>query len=179
MSNIIQLEQYKRSKLGKNSFKYWNSQFHQSFNESTTICDLPDNILLFLASPGDKSEGTINQLIRAIRFPKDKPGTKALQKQVKMMLMDIHLFLLDRLRLEMLLRLGWIDDYPGKKVAILDLILNFSQTNYEQFKNPLPLAHNHPRWQEYNGLIPREKELFIRRLFVNALIEFNRKLHES
>jgi len=179
MTNIIQLEQYRKRKLGQVGFKLWNAKFRKTFDETTAIHDLPDSVLLFLASPGEKSAGIIYQLIQQLKYPVEKLDDGVGTNEMEMDLMDIHLYLLDKVRFEMMLRLGWIDNYDSREKAILDLILEFDKSMIGSFDAPPQLCKNHPQFEDYQNLINREKELFIRKLFVNALIEFNSKIQNK
>lgn len=176
MTNVIDFEQFKFKKLGQASFQLWNVQFKQSFDFQTTLADLPDRVLLFLASPGDKSTGAIYQLAEKIRFPKSKTKASLDEKKIEMDLMDIHLYFLDKIRLEIMKRLKWLDTYDDIEMPILELILKFDKESSLR-STPPELSSDHPRIDEYNELITKEKELFIRKLSVNALIEFNHKVH--
>ena len=176
MSNIIQLDPLRKKKLGEKGFRLWNAQFKQSFDENTRLADLPDKVLLFLASPGEKSTGAIYDLIERIRYPHWKYSNPEDEKKREMNLIDIHLYLLDHIRLEMMRRLDWLEEYGGMDTPILDLILDFDKS-HPAFATPPQLAKDHPQIGEYLELIPKEQEVFIRKLAVSALIEFNHKLN--
>ncbi|MCG8336158.1 MAG: hypothetical protein MJE63_16715 [Proteobacteria bacterium] len=177
MSDIIHLDQYKRRQQAKQCFKFWNAQFRDSFDEATKVGDLPDNVLLFIASPGEKSAGAVYQLIEQVKYPQTRLEEKDVQK-LEMDLMDVHLHLADIFRYEMMYRLGWIESYPKMDCPLLDLIEAIEPGTKDMFSNPPNLKPDHPQYAEFAKLIPREKELFIRKLFVNALIEFNKKVNK-
>ena len=175
MSDIIHLDQYKRKQQARQCFKFWNAQFRESFDETTKIGDLSDKVLLFVASPGEKSAGAVYQLIEQVKYPESGLEERDAQK-LEMDLMDIHLHVADIFRYEMMYRLDWIESYPKMDCPILELIEAIEPGSKDMFSNPPDLKSDHPQYPEFEKLIPRERELLIRKLFVNALIEFNKQV---
>ncbi len=175
MATVIQLDQFKRHQIGKRCFKHLNARFRESYDGSTKTADLSDQVLLFLANPDEISTSLTYQLIQYVLLPKDRKPIHPPDKKTEIDLMDIHLYLVDKIRFEIMLRLGWIESYPGSDVTIIDLIINYEKTRYDRFKFPPQLSRNHEAFNEFVSLTDREKETFIRKFFLNALVVFSNK----
>ena len=91
----------------------------------------------------------------------------------RMKVMDIHLFLLDQARFEMMRRLNWLHRYPGERYSLLSMVLDFDHIRAECRGKVPELAVTHPDYEHFRRLITREKECFIRRLLPAALAAFD------
>jgi hypothetical protein len=86
--------------------------------------------------------------------------------------MDRYLFLLDRLRFEVMRRLGWVEAFPGEDRALAELI-----GQYDTLAPPLQAAvpelnPDHPDFGAFRTVSAFEKESFIRKLIPAALEAF-------
>lgn len=178
MAQVIDLDRYKADQIAQKAYKDWHRRFKETFSFDTCLSDLSDSTLLFLASPEDKSVNAFYELIVSVLeslSDNASPSSHAVHPKNDMDLMDIHLYLADRVRFEMMKRLSWLTSYPGEGVSIILLIRDYRQNKYESFTNPPILSPDHPGYKEYQSLIKRERELYVRKLFVPALLEFKKK----
>ncbi|MBU2513487.1 hypothetical protein KJ966_19270 [bacterium] len=179
MAKVIDLNHYKKKRLGKVCFTPWNQRFRESYDESTTLKDLSDKTLLYLASPGEKSTNAFYEIIHCVKHPQLQKRKQSISKQDELEMMDVHLLMADRVRFELISRLSWIVEYPDENIPIIDLISMFQRNTYKHFHSPPKLALDHSHYSEFQKLIDREKVLFIKKLFVNALIVFNNRTNNS
>lgn len=178
MAQVINLDRYKSDQIAQKAYKDWHRRFKETFTFDTCLSDLSDRTLLYLASPEDKSVNAFYELIVSVleSLCENLSSTsRSVDPKSDMDLMDIHLYLADRVRFEMMKRLNWLTTYPGEGVSIILLIKDYKRNKYESFTNPPILSPEHPGFKDYQSLIKREKELFVRKLFVPALLEFKRK----
>ncbi len=179
MAKVIDLNHYKKKQMGTVCFNPWNRRFKESFDESTTLMDLSDKTLFYLASPGEKSTAAFYEIIQCVRHPQSKKRYQVVCKKDELEIMDIHFLLADRVRFELMSRLSWIAEYPDEDTSIIDLIALFGKNIYKNFHSPPKLAADHPNYSEFEKLIDREKAVFIKKLFVNALVVFNNRINNS
>ena len=108
------------------------------------------------------------------------PATKFnyLPSEQQMQVVDIHLFLADHMRFEMMCRLKWLAAHACQACSIIALVQNHKQMRSNCRENPPGLAPSHPGFVTYQKLIAREKEVFIRQLLREALEAFENRLEE-
>jgi hypothetical protein len=87
--------------------------------------------------------------------------------------MDVHLFLIDQVRFELIRRLGWLISFPCENHTLLEVVHAFETTKAEARQEPAALSESHPEYNAYNKLVDAEKQVFIRRKFLKALEEFH------
>lgn len=178
MAKIIQLDQYRNEQIAKKCFRFWNRHIEEPCSYSTRWADLKDETLLQLAAPGEESTLIFYMLIQDIvqtTLPQSEEQADLISEMEKM---DLHLYLADKVRLEMMLRLSWLQSYPQQELSIIELVKQYHHHRLENYNNPPELSADHPGHQQYQQLINREKELFIRKLFPEALNHFNSKLKQ-
>ena len=89
----------------------------------------------------------------------------------KMIVMDRHLFLLDRIRFEYMKRLGWLKNYPGEEFTLIELILKYDQfAPGMQARSPV-LSEEHPDYPKFCKMGSFAKQELIRKLVYAALKE--------
>jgi hypothetical protein len=177
MTKIVDLEDYKRRALEKRSFAPWKKRFKEKYSRSTTFADISDRTLYFLAKPGEESAMAFYDLIMGTLNL--GLGTKFyyLEKHDQLKVMDIHLFLADQSRFEMMRRIDWVDHYPARRFTIVKLIEDYQQLKTLCRKSPPMLSKDHPDYQYVKGLVPGDKESFVRRLLPSALENFIQRLN--
>jgi hypothetical protein len=94
----------------------------------------------------------------------------------QMQIVDIHLFLADQVRFEMMRRLGWIVSYPTEACRLVEIVQRYDQLKAGSKETPPRLATTHPDFEAYQPLTNRDKEVFIRRMLQDALEMFKREL---
>jgi hypothetical protein len=94
-----------------------------------------------------------------------------LDPRSKMKVMDLHLFLLDRVRFECMKRLGWLETYPGEEFTLVELVLQFDRLAPGlQAQMPL-LSQDHPDYPRFSAINAFDKEGVIRRLIPSLMKE--------
>jgi hypothetical protein len=94
----------------------------------------------------------------------------------QMRVVDIHLFLADQVRFEMMRRLKWISRFEGRKYSLLTMVLEFAGVKEICRENPPELSASNSGFEEYKKLTAGDKEVFIRRLLQQALDAFKKRL---
>lgn len=111
MAEIIELEQFRRKLAADQGFRTWLARFREKFGPQTSLRDLRDTTLLFLATPGDEHLYVIFDLVMGAKGW----GTSTrflladLPSEQKQAILDLSLRLLDYCRFEVLYRLGWVE----------------------------------------------------------------------
>jgi hypothetical protein len=178
MSEIIQLETFKRKQAAIRGFRSWSKRFAEKLDEQTKLSDLSDETLLYLISPGDQNIFALYELVMGVKnlgtasdfFNLDKPG--------KMEVIDISIHLLDQLRFECMRRLNWLDGSAEQTLPIVDLIDQYPLTKLEGPASIPPLNKSHDSYQTYKELADLEKETFIQKQIPQATEEFGRRLRD-
>jgi hypothetical protein len=93
-----------------------------------------------------------------------------------MLVVDLHLFLADQVRFEMMRRLKWITGFEGIKYSILEMVQEFNRVKEKCRLNPPQLAGSNADYAEYQRLTTGDKEVFIRRMLPQALEAFEKIL---
>jgi len=93
-----------------------------------------------------------------------------------MRVVDIHLFLADQMRFEMMQRLEWIRDYEGGKYSLLNMVQEYEKVKTKCREYPPALAESNPGYATYTQLTVGDKEVFIRRMLQEALESFKERL---
>jgi hypothetical protein len=108
------------------------------------------------------------------------PPTKFdyLPSEEQMRVVDIHLFLADQMRFEMMRRLEWLDSLPCQNTRIIEMVQDFDEVKTVCRDNPPGLAPSHPGYGSYQKLATRDKEVFIRQMLREALEKFQERLEE-
>lgn len=176
MSKIIDLSSYRTHALKKKYFRAWEDRFKEKFSLTLCLRDISDQTLYRLAHPGEESSHAFYEFIMGVLElgPADSFGY--LEEKEKLKIIDIHLFLADNVRYELMRRLGWLSSFTTEKIELVGLV---QQT--EDFKgfyqNNVPeLAPTHLKYEHYRNLTPREKEVLIRGLLVSALEAFKKRI---
>ena len=91
-------------------------------------------------------------------------------------MVDIHLFLADQFRFEMMRRLGWVLGFEGRNYSLMEMIQQFVTIKNNCRERPPELAGTHPNYAEYSQLTAGDKEVFIRRMLQEALDAFEEKM---
>lgn len=176
MNKVVDLKNYRTESLNRKYFSGWRKRFNYTFTVSTRLGDIPDPILYRLAHPGDDSSYAFYELIMSVLDlgPVTKFGY--LDDDDKMRVVDIHLFMADHIRFELMLRLGWLTRYRNQNEILTDLVHFSCETEkYNQHQTP-ELSATHPQYETFTRLIPREKDALVRRLLPHALDAFKKRL---
>lgn len=169
MAKIVNFHAYRTKVVEKRTFGPWCKRFGESFSQITGLADLSSKTLYFLASPGEKNAVALYEFIMGALDLGTATKFYYLEKRNQMVVMEIHLFLADQIRFEMMRRLGWIDIFPSMSYTLLEMVQLFERIkplcNIYQPK----LAKCHPDFASYSKLTSADQEVFIRRMLPEAL----------
>jgi hypothetical protein len=169
MANVVNLHAYRTRALEKRAFGPWRKRFGEFYSQITRLADLSSKTLYFLAAPGEENAVALYEFIMgALDFG---TATKVyyIEKRNQMLVMDLHLFLADQIRFEMMRRLGWIDSFPGMRYSLLEMVKLFERIKALCNINQPKLAKSHPDFPSYCKLTNADQEVFIRRMLPEAL----------
>jgi len=176
MSDVVDLESYRAKAATQRGFGPWEKRFGETYGENTGIGDLSNKTLYALALPGQESNTAFYELIMGILGLGHAAKFYYLDKKDQLKIIDIHLFLADMVRFEMMHRLGWTENRPGEHMGLLDIVQKFDQIKEIFRKTPPRLSSTHPEFLSYSSLTKGDRESFIRRLLPKALEAFKQIL---
>ncbi|MGD2184831.1 MAG: hypothetical protein PVI71_01835 [Desulfobacterales bacterium] len=176
MPKVVDLQDYRTKAVEQKAFGPWQTRFGETYNINTRLSDLSDNTLLILAQPGEHNSSAYYEIIMGILGL--GPATKFdyLASEEQMRVVDIHLFLADQIRFEMMRRLEWLDILPCQNIGIIVMVQDFDRVKAECRNTPPGLAPSHPGYASYQKLAKGDKEVFIRQLLRDALEKFEKRL---
>ncbi len=169
MSGVVDLGRARLEKRVKKAYRNWASQFGNRFGVTTCFGDVPDNALAVLSVGSADSAFYFYDLIMNLEHLGSGFVFNELHPDKKLIVIDRHLFLLDRARYEFMKRLGWLISYPGEEYSIVDLIIDFDTLAPDIQAKPPLLSSAHPAFEEYSGMDIIEKEQAVRKLIPEAL----------
>lgn len=176
MTDVLDFHKQRRHLIAKRAFHAWSCLFPETFDENTSLKDLSDTTLAALIAGSDESSMVLYEFIMGVRGMGRGPRFYFLEPDAKIQIMDITLFLLDRLRFEAMRRLGWVEEDLGFDVPLLDLIELF-QDRFSAVRHSTPLLSKaHGGYLEYTKLCEGDKSAFVRRLIPEALEEFRQRM---
>jgi len=171
MQQVIDLEKRRLMLAVRRGFRNWTSRFKEEFGPDTRLCDLSFETLACLARGKDKGAFYLYDLIMNLKNLGSGFEFHELDPKNKMAVMDLHLFLLDRIRFECMRRLGWLEAYPGEEFTLVELIMQFDRLAPGlQAKIPL-LSQDHPDYPQFFRVSTFDKEGVIRRLIPRLMKE--------
>lgn len=181
MAEVIDLEGFRRKLAADQAFRTWLARFKEQFGPETRLQDLSPHTLLYLASPGEDNLYVYFDLIMgaqglggSVRFRLDD-----LDYTVKLKIMDTAFALVDRVRFEVMRRLGWVDTVPGMETPLIEL-LQQAWRKGSAFARELPqLSSQHPEYEGYLKLHPMDQAVFLRRLIPRAVSQFRTQIEEK
>lgn len=176
MKKVVDLQRYRTRAVEQRGFGPWQKRFGESFDSTTRMADLSDGTLYYLAQPGESSSVAYYEFIMGILDLGAAPKFHYLDNRDQMKVVDIHLFVADQIRFEMMRRLGWIKIFEGEKYTLLKMVQDFETIKTECSANPPDLADSNPDFKTYAQLTFGDKEVFIRRMLQKALEAFKGRL---
>lgn len=172
MDKIVRLDEYKAKAIEKKAFGSWEKRFGIAFGASTSLNDLDDTTLYALAQPGDESSEAYYELIMGVLELGDTTEFHYLPNAAQMKVVEVHLFLADHARFEMMRRLDWLEALPCDDLSLVELVLNHTNLQASSQSNPPELKKNHAAYQSYQSMVTGDKQVFIRQLLTEALAAF-------
>ena len=176
MKKVIDLYDYRTKVVEQRAFGPWQKRFGETYDAKTRLSDLSDKTLYFLAQPGEDSSLAYYEMIMGILD--FGPATKFnyLASEQQMQVVDIHLFLADQMRFEMMHRLKWLEALPCQNDSFVEMVQDFERVKTKCREKPPELSPSHPGHAAYQKLDTRDKEVFIRQMLREALEEFQNRL---
>jgi hypothetical protein len=176
LSKIVNLQSYRTKTVEQRGFGPWYKRFGETYNKDTLLSDLSAKTLYFLAIPGEKYAVAYYELIMGILGLGKGLKFYYLDKKEQVMIMDIHLFLADQIRFEMMRRLGWLNSFPCDNFTLLKMVQDFNKVKDLSKEDHPELAKSHPGYAAYSKLTRMDKNVFIRKMFRDALEVFREQL---
>jgi len=176
MTKVVDLQTYRTKAVEQRGFGPWQKRFQETFDSTTRLENLSDTTLYFLAQPGELSSVAYYEVIMGVLHFGDASEFYNLDNSAQMLVVDLHLFLADQVRFEMMRRLEWITVFEGIKYSILQMIQEFDRIKENCRANPPNLSASNSEYSEYNQLTTGDKEVFIRRMLQQALDAFEKRL---
>jgi len=166
---VIHLDDARLGKYAKRAFRNWQSKFGESFGLATTIGQISDKTLVFLAEGRNRSSFYLLDLIMNVTGVGSAFDFNELPPKEQIAVMDRHLFLLDLIRYEYMKRLGWLESYPGDECTLVELVVDFESLAPGLRADTPTLSSNHPAYEAFCAASTMEKEELIRKLIPKAL----------
>ncbi len=176
MSQLFDLTAYRSKVVEQRAFVSWQKRFGESYGAATRLADLSDRTIYFLAKPGEETALAYYELTMGILGMGEAPKFYYLDDKDQLMVMDIHLFLIDQVRFELMRRLGWLTTFPGENYTLLEMVQSFETIKAEVRQKPVELSGSQPEYDAYNKLTNADKQVFIRRKIIKALEDFRARL---
>ncbi len=172
MGKIIALDAFREQGIVRKGFKRWRRRFDQTFDAQTGLADLTPYTLYQLSLPGGEALTYLYDMIIGFMGYGQEVGFDDLDSVTQIGVLDIHLFISDQIRFEMMYRLGWLDRYTGNRFTLLQFVREHEQVKKSCKDDPPVLAQNHTDFDAYCPLFELDRQIFLRRLFPAVSIAF-------
>lgn len=176
MTELVDLQAYRIKAVEQRGFRAWHKRFGETYGAKTKLADLSDSTLYILALPGEKTAVAFYELILGILGLGEALKFYYLPTTDQMMVVDIHLFLADQVRFELMRRLGWLTSFPGEKYTLIEMVQRFKEMKAENKTTPPKLSKAQPDFDVYDALTNGDKDAFVRRKLQKALEDFRIRL---
>ncbi|MEJ5330039.1 MAG: hypothetical protein WHT07_07790 [Desulfobaccales bacterium] len=178
MAELVDLERFRRKLMADKGFSSWLKRFQEQFGPETRLQDLSPATLLYLASPGEDNLYALFDLVMgamglggSVRFRLDD-----LEAGTKLRIMDTAFALVDRLRFEVMRRLGWVAALPEEDTPLIALVQEAWRRG-DDFARSLPeLSPSHPDFPAYAKLTHLDRRVFLRRLIPKAVAAYRQQV---
>jgi hypothetical protein len=176
VNKVVDLQSYRTKTAEDRGFQRWSKRFGESCGAETRLADLSDPTLYFLARPGEETALAFYELIMGILGLGKGPKFYYLPNAEQMRVVDIHLFLADQVRFEMMHRLGWLVGFCCEEYSLLEMVNGFESIKAECRDTPPKLSREQPDFEDYGQLSTGDKHAFVRRKLRQALEAFRAEL---
>lgn len=181
MAEVVDLDRFRRKLAADKGFRTWLKRFQDQFGPDTRLGDLAPETLLYLATPGEENLYVYFDLVMgarglggSVRFRLDD-----LETPTKLRIMDAAFALMDRVRFELMRRLGWVKEVPGENTPLIALVQEAWQQGATFARQVPRLVPDHPGYEAYRKLTPLDQDTAIRRLIPRAVAQFRAQVEES
>jgi hypothetical protein len=175
MTDVIDLEESRLLLAVKRGYRNWVSRFKEEFGLDTRLPEISTQALSHLAHGKDKGTFYLYDLIMNLHGLGSGFEFNDLRPKEKMWVIDQFLFLLDRIRFECMKRLGWLKDYPGEDLSLVELITGYDQLAPNLQANIPSLSREHPDYERFRRMNRLDQEAHIRKMIPKALKEIARQ----
>lgn len=179
MKKIVDINVYKFKAAEKRGFEDWNKRFNASYGSDTRLSDLSDRTILELAGPGEEHAMLFYELIMGILNLGHGAKFYYLENKKQIRVIDIHLFLADQTRFELMRRLEWVNAFHCGTYRLIEMVEHFDDISDVCKKQPPCLSPYHPQYDVYKQLTGMDREMFIRRLIPDAIEKFEKNMELS
>jgi hypothetical protein len=169
MAVIVQLAKYREQSALRNGYHLLRCRFNQAFDAGTCLSDLAPGVLYQLSLPDDTSTQMLHAMILGFRGFRATATFDTVNFGIQIEVVDMHLFICDQIRFEMMYRLGWLEHIPVRHVPIFTLIKDWAYAQRLSRQHPPQLSRDHPDFHVYGKLIERDRQVYIRRQMPAAL----------
>jgi hypothetical protein len=176
MAKIFDLNAYRIKAVEQRGFGPWRARFAESYDSKTRLADISDKTLHYLAQPGEASSIAYYELVMGILDLGAALKFHYLSNKQQLIVVDLHLFLADQVRFELMRRLGWIQNFAGEAYTLLEMVQNFDHVINECRRKPPQMAASNPAVITYTTLTNGDKEVFLRRMLQEAIETFKKRL---
>jgi hypothetical protein len=174
MAKVIPMDDYRNFRALRAGYSHWRRKFNEAFDARTNLSQLGPATLSYLAEPGDRSAAALYALILGFLGYGLHDTFESLDSHSQSHVLDIHLFMVDQVRFEMMFRLGWLDYFIANRVPLFEMVMEFDRIKLACQTHPPRLARDHPDYETYCSLIDRDKQVLIRRMLPLALETFKK-----
>jgi hypothetical protein len=178
MAEVIDLERFRAKVAADAGFRTWLARFKEQFGPDTKLAGLSPQTLLYLATPGEENLYVYFDLIMgarglgaSLRFRVDD-----LDNPTKLQVLDTAFALVDRVRFEVMRRLGWVDQVPGGELPLIELVQQAWRQGPAFARETPRLSPRHLDYPAYSKLPAMDQTVFIRRLIPRAVAQFRELL---
>ncbi len=172
MAKVIPLADYRIKGALRAGSMIWRLHFDERFDAQTGLPQLGPKTLCRLAEPGHSSATILYTLIIGLMEYGDAATFEDLGAGAQNTVLDIHLFLSDQIRFEMMYRLGWLEAFAAREFPLVEMVLDYGRIKAQCSQKPPALSKTHPDFGQYSRLFERDQQVFIRRMLVLALEAF-------
>ena len=172
MAEIVQLAQYREQTALRDGYRLLRCKFDEDFDACTRLTDLSANVLHALAQPDDNSTQILYAMILGFLGFGAAARFDGLDSTTQKDVVDLHLFISDQIRFQMMYRLGWLEQEPGCDLPLFVMVKESDSAKRICRQNLPRLSSNHPDYPSYLQLIDRDQQVYIRRLMPSALEAF-------
>ena len=176
MGKIVDLKAYQARAVEQRGFGPWRKRFGESYGLETRLPDLTDRTVYLLALPGEDSTAAFYELIMGLLDLGPAAKFTYLDPEPQLRVVDIHLFLADQVRFEMMRRLDWLGALVLQDRPIAGMVRSFDRDRTLSRQHPPRLSASHPDYEAYHKLHERDRESHVRRLLPAALDAFGRRV---
>ena len=171
MPDIIDLNEGRLLVAARRGYRNWKSRFKEDFGLTTRLSHISSKALSFLAQGKEKGTFYLYDLIMNLEGLGSGFEFDELDPKKKMAVIDLYLFILDRIRFECMKRLNWLESYPGEEFTLVEMITNFEELAPSLQARVPALRREHPGYEEYSRMSTFDKEAFVRKLIPKAITE--------